>query len=121
MTYEESVTYLSGLVAFAVRADREPFRRLLARLGNPEASLRCLHVAGTNGKGSTTTFIASVLSAAGYRVGSYLSPFVFDLRERIQINAALIPKEDFARLVTVVRPHIEAITANGIGQIPNLN
>jgi dihydrofolate synthase/folylpolyglutamate synthase len=109
MSYEESVAYMSGLLQFGMRLDRERFTALLARLGDPHKRLRCVHVAGTNGKGSTTTFVSSVLRAAGYRVGTYLSPYVFDLRERIQVGGEMIPPADFARWVTVIRPHIEAV------------
>ncbi|MBC8102236.1 MAG: bifunctional folylpolyglutamate synthase/dihydrofolate synthase [Cytophagales bacterium] len=109
LTYEQSVAYLSGLLTFGIRLDRERFIELLRRAGDPHQRLRCLHVAGTNGKGSTTTFIASILRAAGYSVGAYLSPYVFDLRERIQRNGEMIPKADFARWVSVLRPQIEAI------------
>jgi dihydrofolate synthase/folylpolyglutamate synthase len=115
VTFEESVKYLSGLLQFGIRLDRERFVALLERLGSPHEKLRCIHVAGTNGKGSTCTFASSVLSAAGYRVGTYLSPYVFDLRERIQLNGALIPREDFARWVTAIRPHIEAIAQTDLG------
>lgn len=116
MNYEESVRYMSGLLQFGIRLDRERFVALLERLGNPQERFRCVHIAGTNGKGSTTTFIAAILRAADYNVGAYLSPYVFDLRERIQINGAMIPKEDFARWVTILRPHIEAIAATDLGQ-----
>lgn len=107
---------MSNLLQFGIRLDRERFVTLLARVGNPHQQLRCVHVAGTNGKGSTTTFIASILRAAGYKVGSYLSPYVFDMRERIQINDGLITREDFARWVTTLRPHIEALAATDLGQ-----
>ncbi|MES2459669.1 MAG: folylpolyglutamate synthase/dihydrofolate synthase family protein [Armatimonadota bacterium] len=111
MTYEQSVAYLSGLLQFGIRLDRERFVELLRRVGNPHQNLRCIHVAGTNGKGSTTTFIASILRSAGYSVGAYLSPYVFDLRERIQMNGAMIPKADFARWVETLRTPIEEIAA----------
>jgi dihydrofolate synthase/folylpolyglutamate synthase len=109
VTYEQSVAYLSGLLQFGIRLDRERFVELLRRAGNPHQRLCCIHVAGTNGKGSTTTFIASILRTAGYKVGAYLSPYVFDLRERIQMNGAMIPKADFARWVEILRTPIEAI------------
>jgi dihydrofolate synthase/folylpolyglutamate synthase len=112
VNYEDAVTYMSGLLQFGIRLDRERFVALLDLLGNPHKALRCIHVAGTNGKGSTTTFIASILRAAGYRTGAYFSPYVFDLRERIQIDGAMIPREDFARLVSEIRPHIEAIATD---------
>lgn len=100
---------MSSLLQFGMRLDRERFVALLARMGDPHKQLRCVHVAGTNGKGSTTTFIASALTAAGYKTGSYLSPYVFDLRERILIDARMIPTGDFARWVSTIRPEIEWI------------
>lgn len=103
---------MSGLLLWGERLGRERLVALLDRLQNPHTRLRCVHVAGTNGKGSTTTFAASILQAAGYRVGAYLSPYVFDLRERIQVNGAMIPQDDFARWVTTIRPHIEAVARN---------
>lgn len=109
MNYEDSAAYMSGLLSFGMRLGRDRFAALLGRVGDPHRRLRCIHVAGTNGKGSTTTFIASVLQAAGYTVGAYLSPYVFDLRERIQINGRMIPRADFARWVTTLRSHIEAV------------
>ncbi len=116
MTYEESVAYLSGLVQFGPRLGRERLVELLSRLGDPHRGLRCFHVAGTNGKGSTTTFLASALRAAGYRVGAYLSPYVFDLRERVMLDGAMISRDDFARHVAEIRPHVEAIAATDLGQ-----
>jgi dihydrofolate synthase/folylpolyglutamate synthase len=115
VNYEQSVAYMSGLLQFGIRLDRERFEELLHRVGDPQESLHCIHIAGTNGKGSTTTFIANVLHEAGYRTGSYLSPYVFDLRERILLNGAMIPKDDFARWVTVLQPHMESIAATDLG------
>ena len=116
MDFEESVRYMSGLLQFGIRLDRERFVSLLERLGNPQLRFPCVHIAGTNGKGSTTTFIAAILRAAGYRIGTYLSPYVFDVRERIQLNGTMIPKDDFSRWVTTIRPHIEAIAVTELGQ-----
>lgn len=118
LTYEEAVAYISGQRTSGQRTDRARFVALLERLGNPQQNLKCIHVAGTNGKGSTTTFIASVLREAGFRVGAYFSPYVFDLRERVQVNGELIPREDFARHVSEIRPHVEALAATSYGQTP---
>jgi dihydrofolate synthase/folylpolyglutamate synthase len=115
VTYEDAVAYMSGLLQFGMRLDRERFAELLRRLGDPHQKLRCVHVAGTNGKGSTTTFIATVLREAGYSVGAYLSPYVFDLRERILFNGEMIGREDFARHVAEIRPHIEAVAQTELG------
>ena len=65
-------------------------RKLLSLVGDPHQKLRFVHIAGTNGKGSTTMMLASVLRQAGYRTGSFISPFVLDFRERFQINGEMI-------------------------------
>lgn len=124
MTFDEATAYLATLREFPPadpanprRAERDCFRALLHCIGNPHENLRCLHVAGTNGKGSTVTFLASALKEAGYRVGAYLSPFVWDVRERWQINGELIPQGELARQVSELRPHVEELAATGAGQI----
>ncbi len=111
------IAYFGTLREFSPRTDRDRFRDLLARLGDPHEKLRCLHVAGTNGKGSTVTFLASALREAGYRVGAYLSPFVWDVRERWQIDGALIPPDELVAQVDAIRPHVEALAEAGYGQI----
>lgn len=116
-SYEDAVAYFGTLHEFAPRTGRDRFRALLALLGNPQDRLRCLHVAGTNGKGSTVTFLASVLREAGYRVGSYLSPFVWDVRERWQINDEVIGREELLRQVNAIRPAIDAVAATAHGKI----
>lgn len=84
---------------------------LLERMGRPQDSLRFVHVAGTNGKGSTCAYLASILQAAGYRVGLFTSPFVFCFEERIRVNGENISADELARAVEVVRPHAEAMEA----------
>jgi dihydrofolate synthase / folylpolyglutamate synthase len=82
---------------------------LLEQLGNPHQGLRVIHVAGTNGKGSVCKYISSILQKAGYRVGLYLSPHVERFSERIVINDQEVSQEDFACLVSCVRPVVEAM------------
>lgn len=108
---------MGGLLRFGVKLGNERFEALLESVGAPHRSLRVLHVGGTKGKGSTSTFAASILRAAGYRVGAYLSPYVYDLRERIQVDGEMIPEDDFARIVTELRPHIEDVAAAGLGSV----
>jgi dihydrofolate synthase/folylpolyglutamate synthase len=117
MDYSRAVMYMQGLKRFGIKLGNERFEALLERLGNPHHQLRVIHVAGTNGKGSTCTFIATILQAAGYKVGLYLSPYVFNLRERIQVNGYMIPESDFARLVTWIKPHIEELAETPLGQV----
>ena len=122
--FDAALEYFASLREFAPpaetplppRTDRDRFRAFLSRLGAPHETLRCLHVAGTNGKGSTVTFLASVLKDAGYRVGSYLSPFVWDVRERWLVDGAMIPADELGRQVNALRPHVAAL-ADTHGQI----
>ena len=109
MNYTEALGYTTLLVKFGIQLGLERFRELLRRVGSPHTAFRAVHVAGTNGKGSTTTLIAAVLREAGYRTACYLSPHLFDFRERIQIDGVPIPPEAFARQVARLKPEIEAL------------
>ncbi len=106
---------MQGLLRFGEKYGNERLEELLRRLDSPHKEFPAIHVAGTKGKGSTTTFASSILRAGGFRTGSYLSPYVYDLRERIQINGEMIPKDDFARIVTRIKPHIETVSDTPLG------
>jgi len=109
MNYTEALDYTTSLVKFGIQLGLERFQELLRRVGNPHTAFRAVHVAGTNGKGSTTTLIAAVLREAGYRTACYLSPHLFDFRERIQIDGVPIPPEAFAQQVARLKLEIEAL------------
>ena len=109
MQFEEAVAYVHSLGETDCKLGLERFSAFCERLGSPQEKLRTIHVAGTNGKGSVTAMVSSILKHAGYRVGSYYSPFVYDIRERFQINGEMISKEDFTRLVNFIRPHAAAM------------
>jgi dihydrofolate synthase/folylpolyglutamate synthase len=117
MTYEQAVEYLSNLNLYGWRMGNARMRALLKRLGDPQEQMRVLHITGTNGKGSTATFLSFILRAAGYRTGTYLSPYVFDLRERVQVNGEHIPKTDFTRWIKACRPHVEHLRDTEYGQV----
>lgn len=85
---------------------------LLERLGRPQDDLRFVHAAGTNGKGSVCAYLASVLQAAGYKVGLFTSPFILCFEERIRVNGENIRAEELARAVQAVRPAAEAVEAD---------
>jgi len=87
--------YLNSLDKFGINLGLERIERLLKELGDPQLRFKSLHVAGTNGKGSTCAMIASILKEAGYKVGLYTSPHLFDFRERIKINGRDISDKDF--------------------------
>jgi dihydrofolate synthase / folylpolyglutamate synthase len=100
MTYKDTLEYLFARLpmfqrvgAAAYRADLTTIQKLCARLGSPEKKLRCVHVGGTNGKGSVSHMLASVFQEAGYKTGLYTSPHLVDFRERIKVNGKCIPQE----------------------------
>ncbi|MDR1927239.1 MAG: bifunctional folylpolyglutamate synthase/dihydrofolate synthase [Oscillospiraceae bacterium] len=94
LTYGQAFEWIHSLERFGIKPGLSRIRQLCALLGNPQEKLRFIHVAGTNGKGSTSTMIAEICRAAGHRTGLYTSPYVLDFRERIQIDGAWIPKEN---------------------------
>jgi dihydrofolate synthase/folylpolyglutamate synthase len=118
MNYPESLAYLDGFVNLernALNASAravitlDNVRELARQLGNPQDQLKLIHVAGTKGKGSTCAFAASILNAAGLRIGLYTSPHLQNVRERISIDNKPIPEEDFARILTVCHPVLEKL------------
>jgi len=121
MTYEQSVRYLLTLgrelaspqQARAAKFDLENIRVLSARLGNPERAFRSVHVAGTNGKGSTSAMLASILNAAGLRAGLYTSPHLVRINERIRLGDTDISDDDFAATFTRIHAAIEELLATG--------
>ena len=98
MNYEEALNYIHAVQWAGHKPGLTRTRTLLAALGNPHKQLKFIHVAGTNGKGSTAAMLASCLQAAGYRVGLYTSPFINRFNERIQVNGQQIPDEALVRL-----------------------
>ena len=116
MTFDETVTYLYSsrppfhtVGASAYKPGMENTLRLMAHVGNPHEALRAIHVAGTNGKGSTSHLIAAALQASGLRVGLFTSPHLVSLTERIRINGAPIPEEEVASWVTQHRAFLDEI------------
>ena len=90
---------------------------LMDHRGNPEKDLQCIHIAGTNGKGSLAAMTSSILTAAGYKTGLTISPYVVDFRERFQIDGEMIPPRTLASLAQKVLDAIDAIELEG-GEIP---
>ncbi|PYJ98095.1 MAG: bifunctional folylpolyglutamate synthase/dihydrofolate synthase, partial [Verrucomicrobia bacterium] len=103
MTYPEAIQFLYGLRLFGLKFGLENTFKLAALAGNPQEKLRFIHVAGTNGKGSTCAMLESIYRAAGLRVGLFTSPHLVSFRERIQVNRRLIREADVVRLVEQLR------------------
>ena len=109
MDYKEALAYIDGVRWYGSRPGLERVTELLEKLGRPQDKLKCVHIAGTNGKGSCAAMTASVLKAAGYRTGLFTSPYLFRFNERMQINGRPIDDEVLAALVTEVRPLADAM------------
>ena len=113
MNYPETLAWIHGTERFGSRLGLGRMGRLLHRMGDPHLKVPYIHVAGTNGKGSTTTMIASVLTAGGFKTGKFISPFILEFRERMQIDGEMIPEETLAALATRLRPIAEEFKAAG--------
>jgi dihydrofolate synthase / folylpolyglutamate synthase len=103
VTYPEAIQFLYGLRWFGLKLGLENTFKLAALAGNPQDKLHFIHVAGTNGKGSTCAMLESIYRAAGLRVGLFTSPHLVSFRERIQVNRELISEDDVVRLVDELR------------------
>jgi dihydrofolate synthase/folylpolyglutamate synthase len=116
MNYEETLAYLyaqlpmfTRIGAAAIKKDLTNTLELCKRVGNPETKFKCIHIAGTNGKGSTSHMLAAILQTAGYKTGLYTSPHLKDFRERIRINGEMMPQIDVVNFVKEQQKNIEEI------------
>ncbi|MBM6828392.1 bifunctional folylpolyglutamate synthase/dihydrofolate synthase [Anaerotignum lactatifermentans] len=119
MNYQQSIEYLEKEVGFASVPGLSRIKALLARMGNPQDQLTCIHIAGTNGKGSASALLSSILTVHGYRTAVYTSPHLEKYNERFRINGTDISDEDFAAEITLVRGFCEQMDAAG-EEVPTL-
>ena len=115
MTYQETLQWMFSKLpmyqrkgAAAYRPGLDAMLALDSYLGLPHKSFKCIHVAGTNGKGSTSHMLASVLQQAGYKVGLYTSPHLLDFRERIKVNGSMIPEQNVVDFVSIHKSYFKA-------------
>ena len=116
MNYEEALAYIEQLNGRGIALGLERMQALLEQLGHPQKNLRCIHVAGTNGKGSVCALMDSALQKAGLRVGRYISPTLYAYRERIQINGCWIGEAELAGLLTVVKKACDSMAEQNLEQ-----
>lgn len=109
MNYEQASEWVHSLPRISDTPKLEKMGALLAALGNPHRRLRFVHIAGTNGKGSTVVMLSSILTRAGYKVGANVSPYIVDFRERFQINGQMITEARLAEVLSLVRSAIETM------------
>jgi dihydrofolate synthase/folylpolyglutamate synthase len=113
MDYKDAISYIHSLSRFGSKPGLERIGELTGRLGNPQNNLRFIHIAGTNGKGSTAAFISSVLTCAGYSTGLYTSPYITRFNERIRINNEEISDSDLAEYTYRVKAVIDKMVEEG--------
>jgi dihydrofolate synthase/folylpolyglutamate synthase len=114
-TYREALGWIKGLETFGMKPGLDRMRRLMEKLGHPERRLKFIHVAGTNGKGSTCAYLSSVLRASGYDVGTFTSPYLEKFTNRIQYNSADIPEEDVLRIANQLKPLADELADTELG------
>ncbi|MCT4621680.1 MAG: bifunctional folylpolyglutamate synthase/dihydrofolate synthase [Marinisporobacter sp.] len=114
MNYQEALDYIHDTYKFGSKLGLENITYLLDLMGNPHESLKVIHVAGTNGKGSTSNFIAHVLMEEGYKVGLYTSPYLEEFTERIRVDGKNIPKADLAEVTDYVREKVLQMVERGM-------
>jgi dihydrofolate synthase/folylpolyglutamate synthase len=114
-TYNEAVEWINGLIPFGIRPGLERIERLMTLLGEPHRHLKFVHVAGTNGKGSTCAMMTSVLLQSGYDVGTFTSPYITKFTNRFQFNGEDIPEETLLKLANRLYPLVKEIAATELG------
>ena len=113
MDPDGNMEWFDGLTRRGVKPGLDNTEELLRRIGDPREGMRYIHVAGTDGKGSVCAMVESVLKASGFRVGAFTSPFIMRVNECIRIDGEEIPDADLDQLIGMVRPHAEAMAAEG--------
>lgn len=114
MNYTDALSFINKTGKFGSKLGLLNIENLMHELGDPQDSLKFVHIAGTNGKGSTALFISEILRKSGLSVGLYTSPFIYEFNERIKVDGKNIPDEDFARIMDSVVLAIEKMTEKGM-------
>ena len=114
MKYQEALEYINDKDKFGSRLGLDSIGKLMSLLGNPQDDLKYIHIGGTNGKGSTSSYLAHTLEAAGYKVGLFTSPYIERFNERIQINGKDIPDESLGRITSLIKEKANIMVAEGL-------
>jgi dihydrofolate synthase / folylpolyglutamate synthase len=114
MNYDEAMKYIHGTLKFGSKLGLESITKLMDYMGNPQRKLKFVHIAGTNGKGSTTAFISSILINSGYKTGIFTSPFIQRFTERIKIDAKEIEPDELTNIIEFVKIKIDLMINEGL-------
>ncbi|MHB8064049.1 MAG: bifunctional folylpolyglutamate synthase/dihydrofolate synthase [Ruminiclostridium sp.] len=114
MNYDEAMVYIHGTLKFGSKPGLQRICKLLELMGNPHKKLKFVHIAGTNGKGSTSAFISNILNNSGYRTGLFTSPYIQRFTERIRINNKEIAEDELAELITYAKSKIDIMLNLGL-------
>lgn len=114
-SYEEARNWLHSRLKFGVKPGLERMHFMMEKLGHPERTARYIHIAGTNGKGSTIIFLKEILLEAGYKVGTFTSPYIETFNERISINGCPITDDEFLQLANIIKPVVEEVEKTELG------
>lgn len=114
-TYKEALEWIHGRLRLGIKPGLQRMEWLMEKLGHPERRVRAIHVAGTNGKGSTVSYLRHILQAAGYSVGTFTSPYVEQFNERISVNGKPIRDKEIVELAQVIEPLAEELEKTELG------
>jgi len=114
-TYKEALNWIHGRLRFGIKPGLKRMDWMMNRLGSPEEKLQAIHIGGTNGKGSTVTFLRSILEASGYSVGTFTSPYIEQFNERISVNGQAIGDQEILKLVNIIRPLADELEETDLG------
>ena len=114
MDYKNSLKWINSFQKFGIKLELDRIRYILNKLDNPQDRYKIIHIGGSNGKGSVSNFISSILNEAGFNVGTYTSPHLHDIRERIVVNSKKISKIDFANITSKIKTIVEKMNEENI-------
>ncbi|GGE75831.1 bifunctional folylpolyglutamate synthase/dihydrofolate synthase [Priestia taiwanensis] len=115
-TYNEAIQWIHDRLQFGIKPGLERMEFMLAQLDNPERRIKAVHLAGTNGKGSTLSYMRYMLQEAGYEVGTFTSPYIEQFNERISVNGTPISDDEITKLVQIVKPVAEKLCETDLGE-----
>lgn len=115
VNYDQAVEWINGLIPFGIRPGMQRIESMMEKLGHPHRKLKFIHVAGTNGKGSTCAFLTSVLRKCGYDVGTFTSPYITKFTNRFQYNGQDIPEETLLQISNELKPLVDEVAQTELG------